>query len=276
MGIFSGCLLASDIDGTLMNNGYINPKNIERIKYFVENGGCFVLCTGRSLGAINMVIEKIDCISYAIVLNGCAIYDFNKNKPVFENFVPEKDYKIAEHVIQSGINVGIEAHVSGEVFNLKVTQETIDHQAYEWLKSKDVSFKEACKYKWNKVLYAFDNAEDAEKIKKLISEQKTDCFFLDTCAVIDGHLRNYYEQLPKGVSKDKALLQLAKLLGIKRERVFAAGDYFNDIEMLKTAHVSAVPMDSPDEVKQCADYLTVSCDDGAVADFIDYLGKLLS
>ena len=32
MGIFEGCLLACDIDGTLMENGYINPKNIEKMK----------------------------------------------------------------------------------------------------------------------------------------------------------------------------------------------------------------------------------------------------
>ena len=41
MGIFDGCLLASDIDGTLQENGYINPKNIEKIKYFVQEGGKF-------------------------------------------------------------------------------------------------------------------------------------------------------------------------------------------------------------------------------------------
>lgn len=276
MGMFSGCLLASDIDGTLMNDGYINPKNIEKIDYFVKNGGYFVLCTGRSFGAISMVLEKINGISFAIVLNGGCIYDFGKSKNIFERFIPEEDYKIAKLVMQSGINVGIEAHVSGEVLNLNITQETIDHQSYELLKSREIDFDEACKYKWNKILYAFDNAEDAEKIKKLISLQSTNSFFLSTCAVIDGRLRNYCEQLPFGISKANSLYYLAEILGIKKEQIFAVGDYFNDIEMLKAAHVSAVPVDSPDEVKQCADYLTVPCDDGAVADFIDYLGKLLS
>ena len=35
MGIFSGCLFACDIDGTLMINGKINPRNIEKIEYFI-------------------------------------------------------------------------------------------------------------------------------------------------------------------------------------------------------------------------------------------------
>ena len=46
MGIFSGCLLACDIDGTLMVNGEINPRNIEKIDFFMNEGGYFSLSTG--------------------------------------------------------------------------------------------------------------------------------------------------------------------------------------------------------------------------------------
>ena len=41
MGIFDGCLLACDVDGTLVENGNINPKNIEKIEYFMSEGGHF-------------------------------------------------------------------------------------------------------------------------------------------------------------------------------------------------------------------------------------------
>ena len=61
------------------------------------------------------------------------------------------------------------------------------------------------------------------------------------------------------------------MLNIGKGKIFAIGDYFNDIEMLKTADISAAVKDSPEEVQCCADYITQSCEDGAVADFIDYL-----
>ena len=32
MGIFDGCLLACDVDDTLVASGYINPENIEKIE----------------------------------------------------------------------------------------------------------------------------------------------------------------------------------------------------------------------------------------------------
>ena len=33
MGLFSDCLFGCDIDGTLLVNGIINPRNIEKIEY---------------------------------------------------------------------------------------------------------------------------------------------------------------------------------------------------------------------------------------------------
>ena len=69
MGVFSGCLFACDIDGTLLINGIINPRNIEKIEYFVSEGGCFSLSTGRTVGAEGPVLEKIKHISPSIVSN---------------------------------------------------------------------------------------------------------------------------------------------------------------------------------------------------------------
>ena len=52
------------------------------------------------------------------------------------------------------------------------------------------------------------------------------------------------------------------------------GDYYNDLEMIKIADVSAVPEDAPEDFKAYADFIAGSCEDGAVADFIDYLTKI--
>ena len=36
MGIFDGCLLASDIDGTLVENGEIAERNFEKVDFFIK------------------------------------------------------------------------------------------------------------------------------------------------------------------------------------------------------------------------------------------------
>ena len=42
------------------------------------------------------------------------------------------------------------------------------------------------------------------------------------------------------------------------------------------ADISAVSKDTPDDIKAFADYRACSCEDGAVADFIDYLTEIKS
>lgn len=276
MGIFDGCLLASDIDGTLLINGYINPKNVEKIEHFIDEGGIFSLSTGRSVGAISDVLSQLKRVSPSVVLNGAIIYDYSNGTTLYDMVLPEKDHRIAKLVADSDINVGIEIHCGAKVFTFVRTKETTLHQEYEKFLAPDVTFDEVTKYNWNKAHYIFQNAEDREKVKALLKSEKTDCDFVETCACIDGVTYNYYEQSPKGVSKASSLKILCEMKNIKQGHLFAIGDYYNDIEMLEEADVCAVPIDSPEEIKSLADYITCVCNDGAVADFIDYLESKLN
>ena len=274
MGIFSGCLFACDIDGTLMSSGKINPRNIEKIEFFMNEGGYFSLSTGRTVGAVGPVLDKIKRVSPSVVANGCMIYDYENKKALDELFLPENEYYIAKKVLDMGLNVGIEAHSGEKIFTINETQETRDHQEYEWISGENVSFEEASKYRWNKVVYFFDNEKELALVKAMIAKEKAVSAFSDTSAVISGRKRKYYEQFPAGVSKASELDKLKNILKIEKGCYFAMGDYYNDLEMIKNADISAVPEDTPDDIKAYADYIAGSCEDGAVADFIDYLTKI--
>lgn len=273
MGIFSGCLFACDIDGTLLINGVINPRNIEKIESFVSEGGCFSLSTGRTVGAVGPVLEKIKHISPSIVSNGSMIYDYENKRVLNELFIDKSDYYIVKKVMDMGLDVGIEVHSGDRVLTLCRTAETDTHQKYERLESTDISFTQAENYRWNKVVMLFSNIADRDAVKGMIAKQRTSSDFIDTSAVIAGKKRDYYEQFPKGVSKASALDRLCEILKVKKGCLFAMGDYYNDLEMIKKADISAVPLGTPDDIRQYADYETVRCEDGAVADFIDYLAK---
>lgn len=276
MGIFSGCFFACDIDGTLMSNGKINPRNIEKIEYFMSEGGYFSLSTGRTVGAVGPVLDKIKRVSPSVVANGCMIYDYENKKVLDELFLPQDEYYIVKKVLDMGLNVGIEVHCGEKILTVFETQETKDHQEYEWIKGENVGFSEACKYRWNKVVFFFDNKEDLSAVKEMIAKEKTNSAFSDTSAVIAGRKRNYYEQFPAGVSKASELDKLKKILKIEKGCYFAMGDYYNDLEMIKKADISAVTSDTPDDIKAFADFIAGSCEDGAVADFIDYLTSIKS
>lgn len=272
MGKFDNCLLACDIDGTLVANDYINPKNVEKIEYFMREGGKFSVSTGRSVCAISVVLNNLKRISPSVLANGCIIYDYNKEQTVYDNVIPFEDHYLVEKIINSGIKVGVEVHCGALAFAVNRTELVTEHHIYEKYDSPDTTFEEVTNKRWNKVICMLDSAEDRARLREyMLLDNKSNCDFVDTCAIINGQLRNYFEIVPKGVSKASSLEKLCEIMNIKDGGLFAIGDYYNDIEMLKLADISAVPCDSPEEIKALAQYITTTCEDGAVSDFIDYL-----
>lgn len=69
------------------------------------------------------------------------------------------------------------------------------------------------------------------------------------------------------------MLKLSQLLGIDKEKTAAIGDYYNDIEMLKTAAHPVCCGQAPKDIKELSEYVACKCTDGAVADFINYIVK---
>ncbi len=271
MGLFSGCLFACDIDGTLMASGFIHPRNIEKIEYFISEGGYFSLSTGRTVSAVSMVTDKIKNLAPSVVANGCMIYDFKNNKVLDELFLPKSTLSIVKSVAENTENIGIEAHSADIVIKVKETEETIAHQVYEKMKPIEKTVDELQDYRLNKVLFAFLNEQERNKASDTVGKAGEGYIFYNTTAEIDGRVRYYYEMLPFGVSKSSALDKLKKMLKIDSGYFFAMGDYYNDLDMIKNADISAVTKNTPEDIKQYADFVAGSCEDGAVADFIDYL-----
>ena len=68
----------------------------------------------------------------------------------------------------------------------------------------------------------------------------------------------FLEFLNKNTDKGQALLGLAKYLNIKVDETMAIGDAGNDIPMIKMAGVGVAMENSFPEVKECADFITLS------------------
>jgi HAD superfamily hydrolase (TIGR01484 family) len=84
-----------------------------------------------------------------------------------------------------------------------------------------------------------------------------------------------FEIQPKGMSKAVTALKLRDMLsvgGIKK-KLYAVGDYGNDIEMLKAADVAVCPSNAIDEVKNICDLCLCDNDSGVIADLIEYIDK---
>ena len=65
---------------------------------------------------------------------------------------------------------------------------------------------------------------------------------------------------------------LGEILNVPTEKIFAIGDYYNDIPMLKAAGTGIAVQNAPEDVKKEADtILEETCDQSALAAAIKYI-----
>lgn len=83
----------------------------------------------------------------------------------------------------------------------------------------------------------------------------------------------YLEIIPKRINKGQGVLDICGALGIKAEEVIAFGDAANDIPMLRSAGIGVAMDNAAQNVKQEADYVTLSNNDDGIAAALE---KLLS
>ncbi len=274
MGIFDGCLITSDVDDTLVSSGFIHPKNVEKIEYFMREGGMFSVATGRSANAIGTVTSTLKRFSPSVVANGCMIYDYENEKVLYAEVIPKEDHKVLKAVIDAGLDVGCEVHSGIKGYTVLRNSETDFHQEYEGFEAPLCDFEDIDNLDWNKVIFLTENIAEFDKIKAIAQEIGVKSSLISTGMNANDVKHSFLEMVPNGISKATAINKLCDIFGIKKGLWFAIGDYYNDAPMLENADISAATQGAPDEIKQMADYVTVDCRDGAVADFIDYLTEI--
>ena len=76
MGIFSDVLLTVDYDRTMTDpNSKVPQRNLEAIRYFMDNGGAFTLNTGRSTTTAKKLLNTLPVNAPMILYNGSACYE---------------------------------------------------------------------------------------------------------------------------------------------------------------------------------------------------------
>lgn len=271
MGIFEGCLLAADADETLISNGIIPQRNKEKIKFFELGGGTFMLATGRLPCGMDRVKAQLDDLGLSLCCNGGLAYNFKTGEALFESTMAKEDYASFLEAKKLFPETPILCEYRELAYIPNPNDYALEHIAYEGLKWKPITEQQLLKQKLNKTVYLCQSVELCDKIKEAISPLAPFSEFTMSSLTIDTEKRYVLEQMPKGVSKATGVLELAKVLNINEGSIFAIGDYFNDLDMLKAADISAATYGAPDELKQVATVTVGTASNGAVADFIDYL-----
>ncbi|NMA65984.1 MAG: HAD family phosphatase [Clostridiaceae bacterium] len=255
-------LIAVDIDGTLLNDkGQLTEGNKEAIRKAVDKGVVFTIATGRAVQGVINLIEALNIDIPFITYNGAMVIMGKSREILYERKLNEEDARII-------INLGKENGSSVMVWNnnnLYVT--AMDERVDKYKNISKVkpilieNMDEVINGGVSKVLWY----NDVEKINEY--QKEIDQYISNN---VNFHTSQPYflEFNDKLASKAIAMENLGKHFGIQQSEMIAVGDGYNDLSMIDYAGLGVAMANAPDEIKQRADYVTLSNNDDGVAHVI--------
>lgn len=266
MGKFTGYLLVSDMDATLLTDEHeISSASREAIEYFINNGGRFTVATGRMAAAVKSYMPLLHINAPAILHNGAQIYDFDSDKPLSERFIEEERKRAVKLVHDDIPELGLEIYSEDMIY---IYRECFATARFEGRKYTNVVYSlpdTVWQKPWIKVLLIGER-EALDKYEPIYHKR-----YDSGNAVRSGS--NFLDVIANDVSKGRGVAELTASLGIDSSRVIAVGDNMNDVSMLKAAGVSYAVENGEAAAKEAADFTAPSNNNSAIAYIIDKLNK---
>ena len=270
MALFSDILLTVDYDRTTTDyNGQIPPRNLEAIRYFMDNGGAFTVNTGRSLPQSADVLKNVPMNAPFLCYNGglavqdgkilaqCPI-DLSLEETLQAVCKAFPDLNVDLHGVDAHVGfqpVGCwETYYAARKCNYYLAQPGQDYGPF-------IKFNVYGELRDDTFYQVFSGT--AEEIARLDeAERWLRDTFGDKLTIFRAGARVLNIHAP-GVSKLNAARDLQKQLG--RKLLVCVGDAENDLPMLEGADYAFCPSDGT-----VADRFpnVCSCNEGAVADVI--------
>ncbi|EER69205.1 cytidine deaminase [Gemella haemolysans] len=278
-------LIASDMDGTLLNHNHKIPKENVKLINFAKNQGIeFVVATGRAyyeaLPALNEENINCDVISF----NGGIVYDKNGNIISITPMLPKDLYYTIE--ILKSFDISYQLYTKNTIYTTSIETDTnayidlirsngyepdVEHLRAEAQQKLEVGYiteVENIELYLNekenppiKIIAISNDISKLENAAKLLSE--------NTSISVTSSGANNIEIMHKNATKGTALKEIAKIYGINLENAVAIGDNLNDQAMLDIVGYSVAMKNGNIKLKEQAKYVTEKTNsEGGVADTI--------
>ncbi|MBR6740733.1 MAG: HAD-IIB family hydrolase [Clostridia bacterium] len=268
MGKFDKFLIATDLDGTLLNSRKrIDALTDEKIRYFIANGGHFTFATGRVHQSFVHLKDMLGFNAPVIFGNGGQIYDYETEQTLSYWFLPSKIRTLCDEVLKLYPSAALELYRHGccdtvnenEITEIHVTKfgiERVKHDSLETVSDEP----------WIKVLITAPNS-DLTEIYRYVTQRCDYANFRFSTA-------EFLEVFSRDTDKGRAALWLAKRLGVPESGLIAAGDQQNDLDLLNAAAISAAPANAAENVKAAVDIILPDNDHDAIAALIDHIDSI--
>lgn len=265
-------LIVSDFDGTLIDDNQQIPQNVrEAIEEYISCGGIFSVCTGRMLRSILPQARALGLKGPVIAYQGTVIADIESEKIIkFGGMTHEQTAEVCRTLedLEQPINV-----YADEVLYTNIPKDNKYLQIYEKIvcvEAEHVSGKVSEFVTRNKLF--------CQKVAILVEADKQEDLFLKLCNKFGNKFdvtcsaKVLIEVSPLSDNKGEAVKFLARHYNIPIEKTVAAGDNLNDLSMIKAAGVGVAVGNAVEKLKEAADFVSVTNNEGALAQIIKKFG----
>lgn len=256
-----------DIDGTLTNSKKeVTKENAEAIKKAVEKGIFVIICSGRNFSYAVEKSKKANASNIVIVSNGAQIYDYSKQHSIYEE---NMDKKVVKKLVNELRKEGVEfiLNTSNTRFGSRGLVRKMDDDELFFDEVDDVGEEQIVQ-----LVIEVDNYKTMDKAVKTVEQYETLQILSLTKAYLekDFSVKHFYADVnTKGINKGKGIKKFLELYNIKKEEVVCFGDYINDNKMFDECGYKVAMKNASNELKEKADYITLSNDESGVAYFIN-------
>ena len=272
MGIYSDVLLTVDYDRTLTApDSTIPQRNLDAIRYFMDNGGVFTVNTGRSIPMSTSLRDKVTVNAPLLLYNGSAAWDPATGELSAVRPIQLDLWDTVKELLEMFPHLTVEVQAQDAHYNFIPNPKWDDFNAYnhcpyataEWGQDLGPFLKFTLYGEFrSEVLSEMFEATPEEMARMDEVEQRLKEIYGESCEVFRAAAK-IIDVHAKGVSKNRSARELQAHLG--RKILVCVGDARNDISMLDGADYAFVPSDAvlADQYPNVC-----KCGDGAVADVI--------
>jgi Cof subfamily protein (haloacid dehalogenase superfamily) len=253
-------LVALDLDDTLLDSKQrLSSEIISIINSIQEAGIKVIVATGRMLVSALPYIQKMGLSGPMITYNGAYVKDISTGMLVYHQPVR---LDLAKEIIDFAVdnNLHLNLYHDDKLFVAERTEAARYYESTSGIMAREVGpLKQFISQDVTKLVIVELDQERKSHYLKMAKEK------FSTQVAITESKPVYIEFMAKGVSKGVALKKVAKEMGIERKRVVAIGDNWNDLEMIKWAGLGVMMAHSSDELKEAADLIAPSTEEGGVS-----------
>ena len=289
-------IIASDMDGTLLNNKPdIDEETVEAIRKAEEAGIIFAISTGREYDSVKGILEKHNIKAQCVLSNGAEYRDEEGNILDVININEEAAKKIIKMLNENKLSARI--FTDKGVFTTSTKEEALQEVVFRTMTfNPGTTEEEARKIAETQGFFTclkyIDNIEkffsEGIEVRKFVAFHK-DIELIDKMKMliseipglaISSSFRDNIEVTDINAQKGIILEKVAKKMSIDSKEVMILGDSFNDYSMFEIFEESVAMKNAIPEVKAIAKYITDSNDNLGVAKAIynvlnDEMDKML-